>query len=223
MNKQKEGKGKLQQEATLIVSSFLERLPIKAHTAVTLESQQQPGVYLKDANLSKRPPEANSLMQGTCRSSCSQAGWPCHCKQHEKPLSQTEKKGASGHRQGQNTEHREEHSNRSTVGRKWLQIQNAGQGIGMRSTGMEMLRLWGRWSYTREVTLDKLSFLKSSFNSAAQEGALEAAPQKLAFSATISIRFLRGSQALLEACESHQCSHSLLTDWRDGLPYKRFS
>lgn len=91
----------------------------------------------------------------------------------------------------------------------------------MRSTGMEMLRLWGRWSYTREVTLDRLSFLKSSFNSAAQEGALVAAPQKWAFSATISIKFLRGSQALLEACESHQCSHSLLTAWRDGLPYKR--
>lgn len=79
---------------------------------------------------------------------------------------------------GQNTGHREEHSNRSRVGRKQLQVQNAGQGIGMASTGMEMLRLWGRWSYTRELTLDRLCLLKSSFNSAVLEGALVAAPQK---------------------------------------------
>lgn len=103
----------------------------------------------------------------TCRNSCSQTGWPWHCKQHKKPLNQTWKKAASGHRQGQNTGHREEHSNRSRVGRKQLQVQNAEQGIAMGSTGMETLRLWGMWNCTREVTLDKLSFLKSSFNSAA--------------------------------------------------------
>lgn len=94
-------------------------------------------------------------MKGTYRSSCSQTGQPWHCKKHEK-LSQTWKKAASGHKQGQNTGHREEHSNRSKVGRKQLRVQNAGQGIGMGSTGMEMLRLWGTWNCTREVTLDKL-------------------------------------------------------------------
>lgn len=164
MNKQKEGKGELQQEAALIVSSFLERLPIKAHAAV--ESQQQPGVYLKGTNLSKRPPEAKVLHAGDMQE-LMQPHRSWHCKQHEKPLSQTWKKVTSGHRQGQNTGHTEEHSNRSRVGRKQLQVQNAGQGTGMGSTGMEILRLWGRWSYTREVTLDILSFLKSSFNLAA--------------------------------------------------------
>lgn len=81
--------------------------------------------------------------------------------------SQTWKKAELEHRQGQNTGHREEHSNRRRVGRKQLWVQNEGQGIGMGSTGMEMLRLWGTWNCTREVTLDKLSFPKSSFNSAA--------------------------------------------------------
>lgn len=62
-------------------------------------------------------------------------------QQHEKPLSQTWKKAAREHRQGQNTGHREEHSNRSRVGRKQLQVQNVGQNTGMENTGIEMLKL----------------------------------------------------------------------------------
>lgn len=101
MNKQKEGKGKLQQEATLIVSSFLEHLPIKAHSAVWLcRASSSQGFSLKAQTFPRDLQKSKSLTQGSCRSSCSRTGQPWHCKQHEKPLSQTWKKAASGHRQG---------------------------------------------------------------------------------------------------------------------------
>lgn len=44
-----------------------------------------------------------------------------------------------------------------------------------------------------------------------------AAPQKWGILVEISIRFLTLSQAMLQTCESHQCSHSLLTACRDAF------
>lgn len=58
MNKQKEGKGKLQQEATLIVSSFLERLPIRLTLLCDSGEPAAARGSVKGTNLSKRPAEA---------------------------------------------------------------------------------------------------------------------------------------------------------------------